>query len=326
MASGPILHRYGEVGIGLGPAMAAGAPLPEDKLSPEALEGLGAFKVRNSSSYVEAKRRRPYPSASWSGNDQLAALDPPMPMDAAGSPLAAAPPKFRLSGTIAVGTIIVHTSGSSFEIPRSEQAMILADVQNGLSFLAAESPAKDITFVHDTKVIDISTPAVGTKGSFEDAEAPWRDQALSRMNYSPGARGVAEYVADLRRRFRTELAFCAFFVEYPLYHFAYAYPAASYLVMDINVGPWTAANRDSVYAHEVCHLFGAPDEYLASRCNCGGSWGVYRVPNVNCEPCAVDPQECIMRNNVKQLCTATRYHVGYRGLPPYSGGRRPATV
>jgi hypothetical protein len=79
---------------------------------------------------------------------------------------------------------------------------------------------------------------------------------------------------------------------------------------------WGPDNIDRVFAHESGHVFGAPDEYAASACNCGGSHGFFGQPNINCERCAPGGGvECLMKQNSWAMCSVTPYHLGYNGLP-----------
>ena len=87
------------------------------------------------------------------------------------------------------------------------------------------------------------------------------------------------------------------------------------MVMGLRNRGFGNGNMDRVFAHETGHIFGAPDEY--GRCNCGGAHGPFRQPNRNCENCA--PRggvTCLMRSNAARMCSSTRYHLGYNGLPP----------
>jgi len=80
---------------------------------------------------------------------------------------------------------------------------------------------------------------------------------------------------------------------------------------------WGPVNIDRVFAHETCHIFGAPDEYRESGCECGGRFGADGWPNDNCENGATNGGvPCIMRANDWAMCDCTRHHLGYSGLAP----------
>jgi hypothetical protein len=84
---------------------------------------------------------------------------------------------------------------------------------------------------------------------------------------------------------------------------------------------WGPNNIDRVFAHETGHIFGAPDEYAASGCNCGGSHGHFGQANGNCENCAPGGGvQCIMRANTWAMCSFTPLHLGYTDAdaPPIS--------
>ena len=225
----------------------------------------------------------------------------------------------RLEGRIGVGIVFVSGPGT-MSLSRSEQVHIVAQVQNGLSWLAAQSPAKDVTFVNDVRPVKVTSADVTGGTSFEQCERQWRDDALHALGHGAGMVGIDALVADLRASLRVRQVFVAFFTKYSLFHFAYAMTGPHpYLVMDPRNDGWGTNNLDSVFAHETCHIFGAPDEYSRSGCNCGGSWGHFGVPNINCETCAEGGSvDCIMRANTFAMCKATPYHVGFNGLPSWT--------
>ena len=73
--------------------------------------------------------------------------------------------------------------------------------------------------------------------------------------------------------------------------------------MDYANDGWGPDNIDRVLAHETGHIFGCPDEYASSGCNCGGAWGRFGEANSNCENCAgAAGVGCLMRANESKMC------------------------
>jgi hypothetical protein len=123
---------------------------------------------------------------------------------------------------------------------------------------------------------------------------------------------VGTYIEDLRQRFGTRWAYCAFVTKYPLGWFAYAYIGGPYLVMNFYNDGWGVENLDRVYAHETGHIFTAPDEYASSGCSCGGAYGRWGKPNDNCENCAPNGGvPCLMKGNDFSMCVYTPAHLGW---------------
>ena len=325
----PILHEYGGLKISLGPAR-PGAPLVESTLDPNARMGLAAFKLRERVEFKEAKHARNQAPMNWGGEGRNGPLASPLSephsetahehgVDPSAAPLSA--PSARLSGRIGVGIIIVSGPGA-LSISASEQTRIIAEIQNGLSYLAAASPARDVTFVHDINVVNVNAADNPNPQDWEAGERAWRDAALSELEHAPGSAGIRAFVSKVKSRTSAPYAYAAFFSKYTLFHFAYALPGSTpHLMMNYWNDGWGIDNIDAVFAHETCHIFGAPDEYSAASCNCGGRWGPYGVPNINCESCAPGGSvDCLMLKNTFTMCSATPYHVGYKGLPPYGSG------
>jgi hypothetical protein len=297
-------------------------------LSPNERLGLEALHVRESKEYLIAKEKRPAQGSAWARGPAPLHLKEEVIVNSAvgGGPLgggsAGAPVSKRLVGRIAVGVIMI-SGPQSLALTTDQQVKIAAEVQNGLSWLGAQSPAKDVTWVHDNHLVTVSVPSPTSTpigDPYEFYERPWRDAALVQLGYAAGPAGVNAYITALKASRRADAAYCAFFSHYPLQHFAYC--TGPYVVMQFENDGWGPDNLDRVFAHETGHVFGAPDEYKEAGRNCGGSHGFFGKPNLNCESCAENGGvDCIMRNNAWAMCSVTPYHLGYSNLP---AGATPA--
>lgn len=341
---GRILHRYGpkvmiaevagETVAALAPAM-EGLAVASSGEELEAMEvreldetgalGLEAYRLRTSNAYARAKERRPLQSQPWD-TENATAPDAHDAQDIHGhhgergehesrgrgeSLEAGGPTSSRMVGTVAVGIIIVEGPTADLQFTPAEETKVVAEVQNGLTFLAAQS-AGGVTWSYEIRVVQVKAAAPPNSASFDEKESRWRNPAMAALGFSADWAGVGAYVQNLRSRLGTDWAYCAFFVKYPLGHFAYASIGGPRLVMHYANDGWGPDNIDRVFAHETGHVFGAPDEYAASGCNCGGSWGPFGTPNSNCANCAPGGgTACIMKSNDWAMCTATPAHFGW---------------
>lgn len=321
----PAVHRYGErVVIGFeAPEETSVAPglrtFSESQAVSEAqiaglsqTERLGieAFRHRQQSSYAAAKRNRPREGAPWNMNgctDSATALP-----DAALRALeahAAAPTSAYLEGSVAVGVVIVEGPTADLQFSQAERTTVVAEVQNGLSWLASMNPLGGISFTYDIRIVRINVPP---NPSAPDLEALWRDPAMGALGFDASWNGVIQYVEQNRTNFGTRWTYCAYFTKYPLGWFAYASIGGPRLVMNYANDGWGPTNIDRVFAHETGHIFRCPDEYASSACNCGGSWGRFGLPNTNCENCAPGGGvPCLMKANTWAMCSVTPGHLGW---------------
>lgn len=283
--------------------------------------GLEALALRQSPAYSEAKARRKLNGERW---DAGAAQSPDAHNEAnqeGFAPQAGAPPtSARLTGKVAVGLIIVEGPTANLKFSSAERTKVIAEVQNGLGWLGSKSSPAAITWVYDIRVVTVSAKPSASDDTGAEKEARWRDPAMQQLGFGTGMAGVQAYVENLRSTKNTDWAYCAFFTKYPLGHFAYASIGGPRLVMHYDNDGWGPDNIDRVFAHETGHIFMAPDEYAASGCDCGGQWGVFNVPNSNCENCAPGGGvACIMKSNSWEMCSYTPYHLGFPQGQRYSG-------
>ena len=331
-AAEPILHEYGpNVMIAMAgepepqfETEAAAPPLPQELSETEQL-GVEALQLRLSDDYRVAKEKREYRALSWGAEEaQAESLHPYEEAQESGFAAAAeaeeeegevgaeAPPTSdRLKGRVAVGIIMVSGPGTLALSP-AERVKIVAEIQNGLGWLGAQSPAKDVTFVYEIHHVSVTAQQTASGTTYEQFERPWRDAAMAKLGFGPGMNNVLKYVNALRQKLATQRAYCTFFTKYRLKHFAYASVGGPRLVMHFANDGWGVDNIDRVFAHETGHIFGAPDEYATSNCGCGGAWGFFQKPNKNCANCAPGGGvSCIMRSNEWSMCEHTKLHLGF---------------
>ncbi len=155
-----------------------------------------------------------------------------------------------------------------------------------------------------------------------DAEDKWRDPALTRLGFPAGGDGIAQLTEFFQNAVGAQFGYIVFFTKMPTAWFAYA--GGLRVVMRRISGSFdTWTSIDSVFGHETGHIFGAPDEYSSSNCNCTGMAGKFiKQVNGNCDPCAASPVSCVMKNNtLTSLCAFTPAHFGWEAfLDKIDGG------
>jgi hypothetical protein len=322
-------HRERKIRAAVPKAKVTGAPQRLPAAAIEGLDaigalGLAAFKLRQSPKYIAAKKRRPHQNKKWDARGVLPP-DPPhehreltqAPKAARGAAALAAVggTSQRMTGRIAVGIVIVSGPTAALQFSAAERQKVVAEVQNGLGWHAAQNPAANITWIYDIHSVSVNVQP----GGAGDKEALWRDPAMISLGYSGNWQGMVDYVNHIKTQYGTDWTYVAYFTKYPLDWFAYASIGGPRLVMQYDNDGWGPDNIDRVFAHETGHVFQAPDEYSASNCNCAGSWGVYNKPNGNCQLCApAGGVDCIMRSNSWAYCNWTPWHYGF----PWPNGFR----
>ncbi len=203
--------------------------------------------------------------------------------------------------------VIYNRGSASFDLSAAQRSTVMAEVMEGLAFLASADPDAKLTFNYDWREIEVDVGA-GTEDTYEGMEAPWRNAALKKMGFAASRQGSVDYVNALRTSRKTDWAYVAYFTRYPLHHFGYA--SGERLVMHYDNDGWGPTAINQVFAHETCHIFGAADEYKDSACGCGGS-GHSNTPNLNCFFCTPSQAACLMNANTLTLCPWSRGQLGW---------------
>lgn len=229
------------------------------------------------------------------------------------------PACWEMTGEIAVGIVFVESNqrgGPKFST--AERNAITQEILDGNSFLTAEHPSGNLSWVYDIQQVTIGV----ANGTGDPNEAYWRDPAMAQVNYlgntySANWAAVAEYREDMRTANRSRHAIVIFVTPYANEWHAYASSGRITLANRNNWGGWGQATIDAITAHEVCHLFGAADEYTGSGTPCSSCatlHGCDRIPNGNCGACASPRQSCVMDGNSRRLCNYTRGQIGWSTL------------
>lgn len=295
--------------------------LPADLTVTEGV-GLAVLAEEASDRFARARDDMRFEGRSW--DEPAVKPDDPPPLDCdripelddMGVPWRAlgAP---RLQGDIAVASFFVSGPGA-LAFGSDEVVGLQAQVKAGMTLMNGLAPLHDLRFAYvieqgpvDAAEAPAGTPAHTADGflNVEPFERGWRDAFLARLGLPAGTRGLQEYAGRLRDQ-GADWAFVNLFSKYRLAHHAYT---MSYVKISLGMrNDWGASKVFRVVAHEMGHVFGAPDEY--GRCTCGGSHGPFGVPNENCVNCAGGGADCLMRNNAPVLCRASTFHLGFSGL------------
>ncbi len=329
-----VLHRYGSrVVVGEVPKVGrrgvaarrgvrsihAGAVRDTPRgLSEAETAGLAAWNLRTSRRYATAKARRPRDGERWDTTDGTPLLPPDGPdmahVGELGPARAAAlvgdDTSLYLIGGVAVGLILVEGPTADLQFTDAERTKVVAEVQEGLTWLGGREPKAGVSFAYDIRVVRVDRAPDPTLSGYEPLESHWRDPAMAKLGFAGNFGGVRDYVKGIRTNLATKWAYVAFFTKYPVHHFAYA--SKPRLVMHYGNDGWGPDNIDRVFTHETGHIFGCPDEYAASNCSCDTKAGYLREANGNCERCATPFTPCLMAANTWEMCAFTPVHLGWR--------------
>jgi hypothetical protein len=225
--------------------------------------GLQAWNLRQSASYSEAKMERPRDRERWDAPDLAEAPDGAGMHHAGESDVLGAPEMAAedmspyLIGSVAVGLVIVEGPTADLQFSEAERAKVVAEVQEGLTWLGNREPKASITWAYDIHTVRVTAAPNPTLSGYEPLESLWRNPAMQQMGFSADFQGVRDYVASIRTNLGARWGYVGYFTKYPLNHFAYA--SKPRLVMNFGNNGWGVDNIDRVFTHETGHIFGCPE-------------------------------------------------------------------
>ena len=333
-AGGRVLHRFGSrvlIGdvparvtrkasatTGLRSAHAGVVAKPPGRLTEVEAMGVAAWNLRLSAAYTQAKEQRPHDGLRWDAAPG-GAIPPDGPgmthvedVTAPGARSLTVPEDMStyLIGSVAVGIVMVDGPTPDLQFSPDERTKVVAEVQEGLTWMAHVDARAGISYSYDIRSVQIDRAPDPTKSGYEPLESHWRDPAMIKLGFAGNMLGVTEYVKTIRRNLGTKWGYVGLFTKYPTEHFAYALKPR--LVMQYSNDGWGPDNIDRVFTHESGHIFGCPDEYASSGCDCTTKFGYLREPNRNCQNCATPFVDCLMAGNTFGMCASTPIHLGWR--------------
>ncbi len=233
---------------------------------------------------------------------------------------------WKMFGKNSVGVVFVESSNNNGpKFTNNERNEIINEIITGLSWLVVEHPTNNLSWVYDYQYVKINVANKANKDDLDSAyDSYWRNPAIGQVNfeghtYSADDNGIDNYKDDLREQHNSEHAIVVFVTPYGSSWHAYS-SGKRYISLaehGDNWGGWGQDELNTIIAHEMCHKYGAADEYTGSGtpCNsCGGSHGCDNIPNGNCKSCASPGEECVMDQNDLNLCQYTRAQIGWSDI------------
>ena len=168
--------------------------------------------------------------------------------------------------------------------------------------LSVDIPAQETVWMPTLQAALGLTPA-GT-GLRNDEYAVLSDEAAFLFDHRPGGRDVAEVVTVV-------------VTTMPLGWSGYASGSEPVVFLQWERIQAEYDSLERVIAHEICHVFGALDEYRNDAqhyvCDVAETGGVLQFSNANCVANGTN-QTCLMRGLEGVLCDQTPLHLGWMDL------------
>ncbi len=232
---------------------------------------------------------------------------------------------WEMHGEISIGLVIVESSrngGPKFTANKTDQ--IINEITAGLSWLVSEHPENDLSWVYDIQEVQVDVADDDNLNSINFTyDSYWVFPAMEKVQYQGNSytgtvEDIDKYREDMRltnfSRHSTVIFISAFGTSW------HAYSTGKRAIVMAPNHPNLDGNVDTFErtgAHEMCHKFGARDEYTGNGTpcsSCGGGHGCDDIPNGNCGECAEPHVTCVMHKREFRLCQYTRGQIGWSDL------------
>ena len=213
-----------------------------------------------------------------------------------------------------VVVVLVASGPGSLAFSESEITTIDSEVAAALDFWTSNAPASaglSFSLYLDVAYITASDSASCSEIIYSLCHDVFVNPTLQHFGFSTGQAGIDQLAQAMRNSENANGAFIAFFSKYKQSRSAYAEGGSGPIYMQYSNGAWGNDLIDRVFAHETGHVFNAPDEYKDCVCGTDYGEGTCTAKNNNCLLCTSSQSDCIMNENVLNICSATRKHVGW---------------
>lgn len=236
------------------------------------------------------------------------------------------PACLKMHGRNSIGIVFVESSkrgGPKFST--ATRNAIENEIRSGLSFLVSEHPSGNIVWVTDVQRVTIDVDNKANAATVDSSfDTYWRHPAMGLVSFdghtfTADSAGIDDYRDAMRAHHGSQHATVVFVSAFGTSWHGYSVGRRFISLSEHgnDWGGWGQNHLSTTTAHEICHQYGAADEYTGSGTPCSSCWGEHgcdNIPNGNCEACAKPAQDCIMNGASDRICNYTRAQIGWADI------------
>lgn len=230
---------------------------------------------------------------------------------------------WRLTGKQSVGVVLVDSSmvnGPKYSDQKRE--LLYRKILEGFTRLSRAHPGNNLSFCVDRQDIRLSIenkPNASGESDNYFIHPAIGDVRYEGNTYSPNRNGLLEYKEDLRSGFSAEHSTVFFMTPFGTSWHGYASIKEYTLISNhphkgTSFGGWGVTQVDRITMHEICHHYGAADEYTPACSSCDTPSGCDSIPNGNCEACNSQKTRCMMGSGSRSLCGWSKAQLGWSDI------------